>query len=158
MLQKHFMLRKLSECIKNPFYAKIYTSRSHITKIAVRFSKMASPDQIWYRESLTTPIVAKGLIDGLPFTSEGYARAKLILPSRYDKPREAAAAHIYCVTLFTCITNCTPNRIQEFCEKLTISVQALETMKNLKDIKGYARLTLDKLPGIRADILRLDDN
>ena len=59
---------------------------------------MASPDQIWYRESLTTPIVAKGLIDGLPFTSEGYARAKLILPSRYDKPREAAAAHIYCVT------------------------------------------------------------
>ena len=31
-------------------------------------------------------------------------------------------------------------------------------MKKLKDIKGYVRLTLDKLPGIRADLVRLDDN
>ena len=31
-------------------------------------------------------------------------------------------------------------------------------MKKLKDIKGYVRLTLDMLPGIRADLVRLDDN
>ena len=31
-------------------------------------------------------------------------------------------------------------------------------MKKLKDIKGYVRLTLDKLPGVRADLIRLDDN
>ena len=31
-------------------------------------------------------------------------------------------------------------------------------MKKQKDIKGYVRLTLDKLPGIRADLVRLDDN
>ena len=31
-------------------------------------------------------------------------------------------------------------------------------MKKLKDIKGYVRLTLDKLSGIRADLVRLDDN
>ena len=31
-------------------------------------------------------------------------------------------------------------------------------MKKLKYIKGYARLTLDKLSGIRADLARLDDN
>ena len=31
-------------------------------------------------------------------------------------------------------------------------------MKKLKDIKGYVRLTLDKLPGTRADFVRLDDN
>ena len=37
-------------------------------------------------------------------------------------------------------------------------MQALETMKKLKDIKVYMRLTLDKLPGIRADLIRLDDN
>ena len=34
----------------------------------------------------------------------------------------------------------------------------METMKNLKDIKGYVRLTLNKLPEIRADHVRLDDN
>ena len=55
------MLRKQSECIKNRFYAKNYTSRPHIPKIAVKFSKMVSPDQIWYRGSLMTPIVAEGL-------------------------------------------------------------------------------------------------
>ena len=37
-------------------------------------------------------------------------------------------------------------------------MQALETMQKLKDVKGYVRLTLDKLSEIRADLIRLDDN
>ena len=53
------MLRKLSDCNKNCFYAKRYTSRAHIPKIVVSFSEMASPDQIWYRGSLTTPLSQK---------------------------------------------------------------------------------------------------
>ena len=39
-----------------------------------------------------------------------------------------------------------------------MSVQALETMKKVKYIKGSARLTLDKLPGLRANRVRLDGN
>ena len=39
-----------------------------------------------------------------------------------------------------------------------ISVQALEIMKRLKDIKGYVRLPLDKLSVIGMDFLRLNDN
>ena len=31
-------------------------------------------------------------------------------------------------------------------------------MKKVKDIKGYVRLTLDKMPGIRVDLVRLEDN
>ena len=31
-------------------------------------------------------------------------------------------------------------------------------MGRKKDIRGKVRLTLDKLPGIRADLVRLDDN
>ena len=31
-------------------------------------------------------------------------------------------------------------------------------MKKLKDIKGYVRLTLDKLPGARAELVKLHDN
>ena len=38
------------------------------------------------------------------------------------------------------------------------SVQALETMRKLNEIKHYVRNTSDKLPGIRADLVRLDDN
>ena len=38
------------------------------------------------------------------------------------------------------------------------SVQALETMRKLNEIRGYVRHTLDKLPGISADLVRLDDS
>ena len=75
------------------------------------------------------------LIDGLPFTAEGYARAKSLLTSRYSKPSEVTAAHIHCISSLPVILNFNPNRIKTFYEKLTIGVQTLETMKKLKDIK-----------------------
>ena len=50
------------------------------------------------------------------------------------------------------------SKYDTFFEKLGISVQALETMNKLKELNGYFRLTLDKLLGIRADLVRLDDN
>ena len=57
------------------------------------------------------------------------------------------------------ITETNPTRINEFYEKLVTNIQTLESMGKEKDIyRGYVRLTLDKLPGIRADLVRLDDN
>ena len=109
-----------------------------------------------YLKELLVPKV-RLLIDGLLFISEGYASAK-ILTFRYIKPSKVASAHIHCITSLPIISNCNPNRINKFYKKLTISIQALETMKKLKDIKGFVRLTLDKLPGIRAALVRLDDN
>ena len=38
------------------------------------------------------------------------------------------------------------------------SGQALETMNKLKKINGYVRFTLDKLPGIKADLVKPGDN
>ena len=49
-----------------------------------------------YLKELLVPKV-RLLIDGLPFTSEGYARAKSILTSRYGKPSEVAATYIHCI-------------------------------------------------------------
>ena len=37
--------------------------------------------------------------------------------------------------------------------KLITNIQTLESMGKEKDIRGYVRLTLDKLPGIRADLV-----
>ena len=48
-----------------------------------------------YLKDLLVPKV-RLLIDGLPFTSEGYARAKSILTSTHGKPSELAAAYITC--------------------------------------------------------------
>ena len=56
------------------------------------------------------------LIYGLPFTSEGYARDKSILTSRYGKPSEVASTHIHFIASLPAISNYNPNRIQEFYE------------------------------------------
>ena len=99
----------------------------------------------------------RALIDGLPFTPEGYARTKSILLAKFGKPSETAAAHIQCITSLPVVSNSNPNKIHKFYEKLIVSVRALDAMHKLKDIKGYVRLTLNKLPLIRTDLVRLDD-
>ena len=56
------------------------------------------------------------------------------------------------------ITGTNPARICDFHENLVTNIQTLESMGKENEIKGYDRLTLDKLPGIHADLMRLDDN
>ena len=109
-----------------------------------------------YLKEFLVPRV-RALIDGLFFTPEGYARAKSILLAKFEKPGEVTAAHIQFITSLPVVSNSNPNKIHEFYEKLIVSVQALDTMHKLRYIKGYVRLTLDKLLGIRADLVRLID-
>ena len=94
----------------------------------------------------------------MPFNSEGQTRAKNTLMTNYVKPREVANAHIQYIMGLSVITETNPTRINEFYEKLVTNIQTLESMGKKKDIRGYVRLTLDKLPGIRSDLVRLDDN
>ena len=56
------------------------------------------------------------------------------------------------------INNANPQKIHDFSEKLLCSVQALDTMGKIKEMNGYVKVTLDKLLGIRADLVRNDDN
>ena len=53
------------------------------------------------------------------------------------------------------ITRTKPTRLNAFYVKLATNVQTLESMGKEKDNRGYVRLTLDKLPGIRADLVKL---
>ena len=110
----------------------------------------------YLKEILTTKV--RLLIDTLLFTSETYFREIAILKAKSGKPSKVSATHIQCITSLTVITNSNPCRIHEFYDKYVVSVQALETMNKTKEINGYVRLTLDKLPCIRADLVRLDDN
>jgi len=49
-----------------------------------------------------------------------------------------------------------PNKIHEFYTKLLTSVQALESMGKLAEINGLTRATLDKLEGIKSNLVLLD--
>ena len=110
-----------------------------------------------YLKEFVEPKV-RSIIDGLPFTSEGYNRAKSILSAKYGKPTEVANAHIQGIISLPTINNSNIYRIHEFYEKLLTNVNALETMGKLKEINGYVRFTLDKLSGIRSDLVRTSDN
>ena len=50
-----------------------------------------------------------------------------------------------------------PNKITNFNEKLFFIVQVFDEMNKLRDIKVCQRFTLDKLPKIMGNFVRLDD-
>ena len=54
------------------------------------------------------------------------------------------------------ISGTNPRKIANFCDKLTYSVQALETMGKLSYVNGNVSMTLDKLSGIGGDLVRND--
>ena len=102
------------------------------------------------------PTQALALINGLPFTAEGYERAKAILQTKYGKTSEVVNAHIQRIMSLPTIHGAGATKIHDFYETLVNSVQSLETMGKLGQMEGYVRMTLDKLPGIRSDLVRLD--
>ena len=101
---------------------------------------------------------ARVMIEGLPFSSEGYERAKTILKTKYGQISEVINAHIQCILGLPKLHGTEPAKVHKFYETLASHVQTLETLGKLKEIGGFVRGTLDKLPGIRPDLVRLDDD
>ena len=109
-------------------------------------SQVAAVTKFSYLKELVEPKV-RNAIDGLPFTVEGYERAKSILKSKYGKPCEIVHAYVQNIMSLPTISGNQPKRVHEFHETLVYNVQSLETLGKLRDINGYVRTTLDKLEG-----------
>lgn len=92
-------------------------------------------------------------IDGLPFSPEGYERAKNILKSNYGKTSEIVRAYIDNINGLPVVTGCIPNEIHKFCQTLNYNVQSLETLGKLSGCLFMVRGVLDKLPDIKADLV-----
>ena len=120
-------------------------------------AKLTQVAKFSYLKELLVPSV-RASIDGLPFTSEGYERAKHVLKTKYGKSSEVANTHMQCIIGLSTIHGVDTAKIHVFHEKLTSHIQVLETMGKVKEIGGFVRATLDKLPDIRADLVRLDDD
>ena len=93
-------------------------------------------------------------IDGLPFTKEGYQNAKAIVEAEYGQPTEILNAYVKNIMELPVITRANPRKIKEFYQQLLFNVQSLDTLGRLTDVKGNVRSTLDKLKGIKADLVR----
>ena len=120
-------------------------------------SSLPETSKFSYLKELLTPKV-RYLVDGLPFTADGYERAKEILKQKFGQESEIISAHVSKITNLAVIRSSNPSQIQEFYEVLVRHVQALETMDRLNSVNGYTRTILDRLPGIRADLVRDDEN
>ena len=59
----------------------------------IDLSKIPHISKFSYMKKLLAPSVT-ALVDGLPFTTEGYERAKNILKQRYGKTRVIVNAHV----------------------------------------------------------------
>lgn len=118
-------------------------------------AEIAPINKFTYLCGLLGPKV-KIAVEALPFTAEGYNRAKSILLSNYGKESEITKAFVKEIMALPAITSANPRRISEFSEKLTYCVQALETMNKLSEVNGNVPMTLDKLPAIRGDLVRTD--
>ena len=128
-----------------PFWGK-FTSEIDSTKIPT-LTKFAYLKEL-LDESVRTDI------DGLPFTDEGYSKAKEILEAEYGKTAEVVNAYIVNINNLPVIADTNPAKVHEFYKQLRYNVQSLETLHKLDGVKGNVRATLDKLKGIKSDLVR----
>ena len=126
-------------------------------EVEIDKSNLPAVTKFSYLKELVIPKV-RASINGLPFTTEGYNRARNILHTKFGETSEVSNAHIQSIMTLPSIPNTNIARIHDFYERLSTNVNALDTLGKLKEINGYVRLTLDKLSGIRADLVRTDDN
>lgn len=116
---------------------------------------VANVTKFAYLRELLCDSVCK-TVEALPFTTEGYNRAKSILKEKYGKDSEIIKAYTKQIFDLPTIPNVNVKRVHEFSEKLSYAVQSLETMGSLDKISGNVAMTLDKLSGIRGDLVRTD--
>lgn len=93
-------------------------------------------------------------IDGLPFSTEGYERDKNILQSEYGKTSEIVYAYVNNIMGLPTFMGENPREVEEFYKRLLYNVQSLETLGKLRDVAGNVRAVLDKLKGIKSDLVR----
>ena len=95
-----------------------------------------------YLKEFVVPTVRRS-IDGLPFTADGYERAKGILCECYGNSSEVEKAYVGDILDLPKISGNQPRKIHQFYERLLYDVQSLETMGKLSEINGNVALTID---------------
>ena len=94
-------------------------------------TNLAPVTKFAYLKELLQPQV-KADIDGLPFSTEGYERAKNILKSEYGKTSEIVNTYINNIMGLPTVMGENPREVEEFYKRLLYNVQSLETLGRLR--------------------------
>ena len=103
-------------------------------------------------------VKVRKLIDGLPFTEEGYLKAKALLEKRYGQTSEVVGAYVRNILELPTIRERDVAKIHDFYEKLLFNVESLLTLKKLNELDAAARFTFDKLEVIKNELALIDGN
>ena len=117
---------------------------------------MASINKLGYLQGYLSPKI-RSLISGLPYTEEGYNEAKKILNKKFGRTADIVKHYIKEITELS-----NPGRdirkIHEFSDRLSVAVQSLKTLGKLAETRSLAQTTLEKLSGIRNDLIGAAEN
>ncbi|XP_022797625.1 uncharacterized protein LOC111335895 [Stylophora pistillata] len=93
-------------------------------------------------------------IEGLPFTDEGCDSARAILEAEYGQQADIVNVYMKNIMELPVITGGNPKKVKEFYKQLRYNVQSLDTLERFGDVRGNVRSTLEKLRGVKADLVR----
>ena len=97
-------------------------------------------------------IKVRRLIDGLPFTSEGYAKARDLLQKRYGQTSEVVSAYVRAILELPTVKERDVVKIHSFYETLLFNVESLQTLESLEKLDAAVRFTFDKLEVIKSEL------
>ena len=97
-------------------------------------------------------------VDGLPLNTEGYEKAKNIIKDEYGKTSEVVNAYVNNIIQLPTVTSADQNKVNSFYKTLLFNVRSLETLGQIERVNGMTISVLDKLTGIKADLVRGQEN
>ena len=88
-------------------------------------------------------IKVQRLIDGLLFTSEGYAKARDLLQKRYGQTSEVVSAYVRAILELPTTEERDVVKIHSFYETMLFNVESLQALESLEKLDAAVRFTLD---------------
>jgi hypothetical protein len=87
----------------------------------------------------------------------GYQTAWDRLKAEYSQTKVVIAAHVDQIINLPTVRGTVCNKVYDFYESLSKSFDALQTLGEGSMLKGLVLPTLNKLPNIKADLVRTDE-
>ena len=123
-----------------------------------QIDKLSAPvvTKISYLKELLV-LKERNLIDGFPFTPEGYQKAKDLLEQRYGKTSEVVGTYVRNILELPTIKERDVRKIHKFYEILLFNVESLRTLESLNKLDAAVRFTFDKLGVIKNELAMIDE-
>lgn len=103
-------------------------------------------------------VKVRKLVDGLPFTEEGYNKAKGLLAKRYGQTSEVVGAYVRSILELPSIRERDVAKLHAFYETLLYNVESLQTVGSLGKLYAAVRFTFDKLEVIKSGLAMTNEN